>query len=134
MLAKGAIGTREQTLLPTTAQPSDEKQGDSVSGPLEVDAPPPGPLAPSGRCPRWCSTRHGASLGEEDWIHVGEPLTIADGTLAQLCMSIDPDTGAADGPYVLIGSAEYSLAEAEALGSALLTLAAAGTGSGKPRA
>jgi hypothetical protein len=105
-----------------------------MSRSVEVGVAPPEPLTSRGLCPDWCSTRHGASLGEEDWIHVGEPLAIADGTLAQLCMSIDPDTGVEDGPYVLIGSAEYTLSEAQALGSALLTLAVAGAGSGPPSA
>jgi hypothetical protein len=98
-----------------------------MSGLVEVEAAPPEPLTSRGLCPAWCSTRHGANLGEEDWIHIGEPLAIADGTLAQLCMSIDPATGVEDGPYVLIGSAEYTLSEAVALGNALLTLAAVGT-------
>ena len=101
-----------------------------MSGLVEVGAAPAEPLASRGLCPAWCSTRHGASLGEEDWIHVGEPVLIADGTLAQLCMSIDPDTGVEDGPYVLIGSAEYTLSEAQALGIALLTLSAVGASSG----
>jgi hypothetical protein len=98
-----------------------------MSGLVEVEAAPTEQLTSRGLCPAWCSTRHGANLGEEDWIHIGEPLAIADGTLAQLCMSIDPATGVEDGPYVLIGSAEYTLSEAVALGNALLTLAAVGT-------
>jgi hypothetical protein len=105
-----------------------------MSGPVEVDGARADPLITRTHCPGWCSTMHGTSLGEEDWIHVGEPLPIADGTLAQLCISIDPDTGVEDGPYVLIGSAEYTLAEAVALGTALVALAAAGSASDAPGA
>jgi hypothetical protein len=74
-------------------------------------------------CPRWCVTHHGVHLGEEDWIHTSEPVMIADGTVARLCMSIDPGTGANDGPYVLIGDSELTLTEAAELGSSLLALA-----------
>ena len=77
-------------------------------------------------CPQWCVTGHGAHLGEEDWIHLSEPLAVADGTLARLCMSVDPLTGAADGPYVVIGSTEYTLSEAEALGDSLIAMAGGG--------
>lgn len=74
-------------------------------------------------CPRWCVTHHGVHLGEEDWIHTSEPVMIADGTVARLCMSIDPDTGAKDGPYVLIGNSELTLTETAELGGSLLALA-----------
>lgn len=74
-------------------------------------------------CPRWCVTHHGVHPGEEDWIHTSEPVMIADGTVARLCMSIDPDTGAKDGPYVLIGDSELTLTETAELGSSLLALA-----------
>ena len=74
-------------------------------------------------CPHWCVTHHGVHLGEEDWIHTSEPVMIADGTVARLCMSIDPDTGAKDGPYVLIGNSELTLTETAELGSSLLALA-----------
>lgn len=74
-------------------------------------------------CPRWCVTHHGMHLGEEDWIHTGEPVVVADGTVARLCMSIDPVTGAEDGPYVLIGDSELTLAETAELGGLLVALA-----------
>jgi hypothetical protein len=51
---------------------------------------------------------------------------LADGLLARLCMSVDPRTGAQDGPYVLVGWSEYTLDEAAALGSALIAMAKAG--------
>jgi hypothetical protein len=74
-------------------------------------------------CPGWCRSWHGTDLGEENWLHVSEPLVLDDGLVARLCMSMDPVSGAKDGPYVLIGSTEYTLAEAEALGASLVALA-----------
>ena len=73
-------------------------------------------------CPPWCVTRHGEHQGEEDWLHTGEPLLVADGLQAQLCMSVDPHTGREDGPFVLIGTTELTLAAAAALGTALVQM------------
>ena len=73
-------------------------------------------------CPPWCVTPHGEHDGEEDWLHMGEPVLVADGLQAQLCMSVDPETGRHDGPFVLIGSAELTLAAAAALGAALMQM------------
>ena len=78
-------------------------------------------LTPS--CPCWCVTHHAAHAGEEDWLHTGEPILVADGMSARLCMSIDPDTGEQDGPYVLIGTTELTLAETAGLAASLLDLA-----------
>jgi len=41
-------------------------------------------------------------------------------------MSVVPDTGAVDGPYVFIGGSEYTVAGATSLASALITLANSG--------
>ena len=84
---------------------------------------PAGTAAVTNTCPRWCVTRHGVHLGEEDWLHTSEPVMIADGLVARLCMSLHPDTGAKDGPYVLIGDSELTLAETTVLGGSLLALA-----------
>ena len=92
---------------------------DAHSGKPRV-APPP-MVTPS--CPRWCVTHHAAHAGEEDWLHTGEPLLVADGMSARRCMSIHPDTGEEDGPYVLIGTTELTLAETARLGASLLELA-----------
>jgi len=81
-------------------------------------------------CPAWCATGHGVHLGEEDWVHLSEPVTLTDGVSAQLCMTIDPSATIEDGPYVVIGTSEYSLLEANALGASLMALAATGAGSG----
>jgi hypothetical protein len=73
-------------------------------------------------CPGWCVSPHGVSLGEEDWVHLGEPLTVAEGVRASLCASIEPITGVMDGPYVLVGATEYSLEQAREIGIALVAM------------
>jgi hypothetical protein len=78
------------------------------------------------QCPDWCVSRHSTQRGEENWLHLGELLILDDGVAARLCLSVDPDSGAEDGPYVLIGATEYNLQEAEALGATLVALAGAG--------
>jgi hypothetical protein len=83
--------------------------------------------SPPDPCPPWCVTPHGELSGEDDRVHVGAPLLIADGVMARPCMSFDPGTGTTDGPYVVIGSTEYTLAEAEVLGAALIAMAGAGS-------
>jgi hypothetical protein len=84
------------------------------------------PVTPSS-CRRWCVTQHGVDSGEEDWIHTSAPVPVADGLMARLCMSVDPATGAEDGPYILIGTSEYTVAEASALARALIELAHTGS-------
>jgi hypothetical protein len=74
-------------------------------------------------CPPWCTTEHGVHLGEEDWIHTSATVAVADGLVARLCLSMDPASGAQDGPYVLIGTTEYTVSEARALGDSLIALA-----------
>ena len=74
-------------------------------------------------CPTWCTSQHGVQEGEEDWVHVGAPLLLADGVAARLCMSCDPATYLQDGPLVLIGERECTLEEAAALGVSLAELA-----------
>jgi hypothetical protein len=74
-------------------------------------------------CPAWCTSEHGVQTGEEDWVHLGAPLLIADGVSARLCMSCDPVTHVQDGPLVLIGDREYSADEAHVLGISLTELA-----------
>lgn len=92
----------------------------------EIERPGDHGRGPGSTCPGWCVARHGTHVGEEDWVHVGEPLTVsAGGVTAQLCLSVDPESGVQDGPYVLIGASEYTPAEAAELGRALMELAAA---------
>ena len=80
-------------------------------------------------CPAWCATGHGVHLGEEDWLHLGEPVPLTDGVSAQLCMTMDHSATIEDGPYVVIGTREYSLLEAQALGASLMAMAATGASS-----
>jgi hypothetical protein len=75
---------------------------------------------------------HGRHPGEDDRVHTGEPVELADGVLARLCLSVDPRTGEPDGPYVLIGWSEYTLDEAAALGAALMAMAGAGRDATRP--
>lgn len=89
------------------------------------------PLSPAGcpasqSCPPWCVVPHGMQDGEEDWLHLGAPLPLADGVAARLCMSRDPETGETDGPFVLIAEREHSLEDAAALGIELTALANVG--------
>lgn len=79
-------------------------------------------------CPTWCVALHRVENGEEDWVHRGEPLVVAEGVTATVCMSIRPDTGAEDGPYVIIGSREYSIPEAQDLVASLRALIDSGSG------
>ena len=78
-------------------------------------------------CPPWCTVDHGVQAGEEDWLHVSAPVFLTDGVAARLCLSIDPESGAQDGPFVVIGSTEYTLAEAAGLGVALIEIAQTAT-------
>ncbi|SOC52005.1 DUF6907 domain-containing protein [Ornithinimicrobium cerasi] len=77
-------------------------------------------------CPPWCVTAHDPSQGEDDWLHLSEPLVLADGVVARLGMSIDPTTGEQDGPYVFLGDEQLEPAEAERLGVELTALATLG--------
>lgn len=91
----------------------------------EIERPGDHGRGRSRACPGWCVARHGTHVGEEDWVHVGEPLTVAAGDVtAKLCLSVDPDSGEQDGPFVLIGDSEYTPAEAAELGRAIMELAA----------
>jgi hypothetical protein len=75
-------------------------------------------------CPRWCVTHHDLVRGEDDWVHESAPLHLEDGVGARLCMSLDPSSGEMDGPYVLVGSRELTVDQAESLGVSFLDLAA----------
>ena len=85
-------------------------------------------------CLPWCVTAHDPARGEDDWVHIGEPLVLTNGIAARLCMSIDPWTGEEDGPYVLVGDAQLTPAQAERLGIELSALAAVGHGARGPYA
>lgn len=72
-------------------------------------------------CPPWCTLTHGPHRGEDDTVHVSGSLVVRR-TVLRLCMTLDPSTGAQEGPYVLLGAEEFSLHEADALIDALTQL------------
>jgi hypothetical protein len=78
-------------------------------------------------CPAWCARRHGERPGEDDQVHVSGQLMVRR-TVLRLCTTIDPETGAQDGPYVLVGADEYTLHEADVLIAALTQLVDEGRG------
>lgn len=78
-------------------------------------------------CPSWCVQQHGIRQGEDDAIHVSVELLVR-GVSLRLCMTIDPLTEEADGPYLLLGAEEYTLHEADALIDALTQLVDEGMG------
>jgi hypothetical protein len=72
-------------------------------------------------CPGWCVLRHGTHTGEEEHLHVGGALLVRNDVL-RLVATIDPETGAKEGPFVLMGSQELTLFQADALIDALTQL------------
>jgi hypothetical protein len=82
------------------------------------------PLPVPATCPAWCTTEHGVFAGEDDWLHTGAPLSLTTEVIARLCATIDPDTGATDGPYVIVESDEWTLDYTRSVGHALIALAA----------
>jgi hypothetical protein len=72
-------------------------------------------------CPPWCELGHGTHLGEDDTVHIGGQLCVRN-ALLRLCSTADPDTGEVDGPYVLMGSQEFTIDEVEELVWALTSL------------
>ncbi len=76
---------------------------------------PHGLSASRALCPSWCVAAHGATVGEEDWLHTSEPVRLTADVRAHLMMSIDPETCRVDGPFLLIGDTELTLAESAAL-------------------
>lgn len=78
-------------------------------------------------CPDWCARRHGDQADDDDQVHVSGQLMVRR-TLLRLCTTIDPESGAQDGPYVLVGSEEYTLHEADVLIAALTQLVDEGRG------
>jgi hypothetical protein len=71
-------------------------------------------------CPGWCAVRHEASP-EDILVHIGGALLVKR-TVLRLCTTIDSVASTEDGPYVLVGHAEFTLHEAEALLAAVTQL------------
>ena len=92
-------------------------------GPQQVDA------AVADTCPRWCAL-HGDGPefhAHGEGVHVSGPLVVKR-TVLRLAASVDPDTGATDGPLVYVGEEEYTLHQAEVLIDALTHLVDEGAG------
>jgi hypothetical protein len=79
-------------------------------------------------CPCWCAVHHVGHGVEErgDLAHISGALLVKR-TVLRLAASIDPDTGAQDGPVVYVGDEEYTLYQAEVLIDALMHLVDQGT-------
>ena len=73
-------------------------------------------------CPAWCAIEHGDLDGEDDHVHTSPGMRLARGVTAQLCVTVDPVSGKTDGPYVLVGSEEWTLERARSIGHALIAL------------
>jgi len=84
------------------------------------------PVAATATCPAWCTAEQGVFLGEEDHLHTGAPLPLTTAVTARLCVTIDPETGAADGPYVVVDSDEWTIEHTLNIGHAFLALAQLG--------
>jgi hypothetical protein len=77
-------------------------------------------------CPAWCTTEHGAFVGEDDYFHLGAPLHLTPEVMVRLCATVDRGTGATDGPYVIVSSDdsddEWTLERTRDVGEALMAL------------
>lgn len=80
----------------------------------------PSPLPAT--CPAWCTTEHGVFADDADWLHTGAPLYLTKEVTARLCISVDPETGDTDGPYVIVDADEWTLGHTRSVGDALIAL------------
>lgn len=78
----------------------------------------PAAAAPARHSPAWCVLPHGRYTEEEDQVHLSDSAFVHS-TMVRLCMTINPVTGAQDGPFVLLGTDEYTLEDAATLVQAL---------------
>ena len=80
-------------------------------------------------CPAWCTTEHGVFAGVDDQFHLGAPLVLTNEVIVRLCADVDPQTGAAEGPYVIVSSSdsddEWTVEHTRSTGQALISLAEA---------
>jgi hypothetical protein len=85
----------------------------------------------SAGCPAWCTIEHGVFNGEDDHLHTSAPLYLTGTVTAILCATIDPATGATDGPYLHVDGEEWTLDHTRSIGQALIALADAGSPTGQ---
>ena len=103
-----------------------------TSGARRLATPPNGaPMTPHlslvpAACPAWCTTEHDVFVGEDDNFHLGAPLHLTPEVLVRLCTTVDRETGAADGPYVIVSSDnsddEWTLERTRDIGEAFIAL------------
>jgi hypothetical protein len=81
-------------------------------------------------CPQWCIADHSLFEGEDAQVHLGVNEQLANQITVRLVASHAPDTGAMDGPYLLVDaphlaldSHELHLDEARTIGETLIDLA-----------
>ena len=85
-------------------------------------------------CPRWCIADHSRFQGEDAHVHLGVNEHLTDQITVRLVASHHPDTGAMDGPYLLVDAPHLGLEsheldpdQARSIGTALIELADRGT-------
>lgn len=81
-------------------------------------------------CPPWCTVHHGARPGVDDGVHLSGALMVQR-TLLRLASDTDP--GRPQGPFVLVGTVQLTLHEAEALIASLTQLVDQARGSLLPQ-
>ena len=92
------------------------------------------PLPMPATCPAWCTTEHGVFADDADWLHTGAPLYLTQQVTARLCASVDPGSGATDGPYVIVDADEWTLDRTRSAGHALIALVVTATAPSGPHA
>ena len=83
-------------------------------------------------CPRWCTADHSAVVDESS-VHTGTNERLTTHVTVRLAASHHPETGALDGPYLLVDAPllgldchELDLGQARYIGEALIALVADG--------
>ena len=87
-------------------------------------------LDPTTACPRWCTADHSLFEEEDVYVHLGANEQLTDQITARLVASPHPETGAMEGPYLLVDASdlaldflELQLDQARTIGEALIDLA-----------
>jgi hypothetical protein len=63
-----------------------------------------------------------STSAKNDHLHAGAPLYLTERVIARLCATVDPETGAVDGPYVVVDSDEWTLDHTRDVGRAVIAL------------
>jgi hypothetical protein len=85
-------------------------------------------------CPRWCTADHSLYVDEDTYVHVGADKRLTDHVTVRLVASRHQQTGAMDGPYLLVDcpllgliAHELHVGQARHIGEALIALTAEAT-------